>query len=284
MATSAPLVYWGRPPAGRARKACLITNPAAGPLSAKPDWRMVLDPLRRDGWWIAHQTTTGAGSAEHLAREAIRDGCQLIVVAGGDGTLNEALQPVVGTDVALGLIPVGTANILARELGIPLDPAAAARVLLDGHPRPIDVGRVQQPGKPSRYFCEMVGLGFDAAAIGAVMPEMKVALGKGAYVFSAVTASFTHRPSRMRIVVDGKRLRRLAYMFSISNTGLFGADFLKIAPEATVDDGLFHGAIFRGQSFFRAWWEFLAVAAQRLKEWTDVEFLTFSRLEVRTAR
>ena len=283
MATRTRL-YWGGASTGPAPKACLIANPAAGPSHAKPDWGLVTRTLREAGWWVSLQGTTGPGSAGILARDAVRDGCKLVVVAGGDGTINEAIQPLAGSDVVLGLIPVGTANILARELKIPLDPLAAARALVHGHPRPVDLGLVTGRSQPGRYFCEMVGIGFDAAAVGGVPPIMKTALGKGAYVFSAVTTSFTHRPSRMRLVVDGRRSRRLSFMLTICNTGLYGADFLKITPDATVDDGLLDAAIFRGQTVLSAWWEFLAIAARRLKEWTDVEFLTCRRIEVRTAR
>lgn len=277
-------VYWGREAGGPARKACLIANPAAGPAGAKPDWSLVATRLRGAGWWVSLVATTGPGSAGAIARDAVRDGSRMIVVAGGDGTINEAIQALAGSDVVLGLIPVGTANILARELKIPLSPLEAAAVLVDGHPRPIDLGLVSWPGRPGRYFCEMVGVGFDAATVSGVPPEMKTALGKGAYVVSAVTTSFTHKPSRMRLLVDGRRFRRLSFMLTISNTGLYGADFLKIRPDASVDDGLLDAAVFRGQTFFSAWWEFLAIAARRLKEWTDVEFLTFRRIEVRTAR
>ncbi len=281
---ASPHVYWGRALPGPGPKACLIVNPAAGTVRAQLDWGIVSGRLREAGWWVAQQGTTGPGSAGSIAARAVQDGCKLLVVAGGDGTINEVIQPLIGTDVALGLIPVGTANILARELGIPLDPKEAAEVLVTGHSRHIDVGKASWPGKPDRYFCEMVGIGFDAATVHGILPEMKLALGKGAYVVSAVTTSFTHRPSRMRLLIDGRRCRRLSFMLAISNTGLFGADFLKITPEATVDDGLFNAALFRGQSFLSAWWEFVAIAARHLKEWTDVEFLTFRQIEVRTAR
>ena len=95
---------------------------------------------------------------------------------------------------------------LARELKIPLDPVAAARVLVTGHTRAIDVGLLTVPGERPRYFCEMVGIGFDAALMHGILPEMKMVLGKGAFVVSAVTTSFTHRPTRLRLVIDGKRV------------------------------------------------------------------------------
>jgi diacylglycerol kinase family enzyme len=116
------------------------------------------------------------------------------------------------------------------------------------------------------------------------MLDMKEVLGKGAVVVSAVHTSFSHRHARARLVVDGRKVRRLMYMLVIANTGLFGADFLKITPEARVDDGVFHAALFKSHNFLRAWWDFLAIALRRLRELTDVDFFTCRKVEVITGR
>jgi YegS/Rv2252/BmrU family lipid kinase len=205
----------------------------------------------------------------------------MVVVAGGDGTINETVQSLVGSGATLGIIPVGTANVLARELRIPLDPVAAARTLVTGQSRPIDLGLITAHGARPRYFCEMVGIGFDAALMHGILPEMKLVLGKGAYVVSAVTTSFTHRPTRMRVVVDGRRMSRLVYMFVISNTGLYGDDFLEITPGAAVDDGLLTCTLFRSHSFWKAWWHFLGIALGRAHEMSDVEMFDCRHIEVR---
>jgi len=274
-------MYWGRAQAGPAPKACLITNPAAGPAQEKPDWRVIAGILREAGWWVAREETDGPGSAGEAAARGVADGCRLVVVAGGDGTINEAVQSLVGSEAVLGIIPVGTANVLARELRIPLDAVEAARVLTMGHPRSIDLGLITVPGERPRYFCEMVGVGFDAALMHGILPEMKQVLGKGAYVISAVSTSFTHRPVRMRLAIDGKRASRLVYMFIIANTALYGDDFLKITPDASVDDGLLTCTLFRSHSFWKAWWHFLGVALGRAHEMSDIERFDCRRLEIR---
>ncbi len=276
-----PLVYWGKPHSGTAPKACLITNPAAGPTHEKPDWRDVTGILRDAGWWVARQETEGPGYAGKIAAKAVADGCRLVVVAGGDGTINEAVQSLVGSEAALGILPVGTANVLARELKIPLDPFEAASVLVQGRARPIDLGVVAVHGEKPRYFCEMVGIGFDAALMHGILPEVKIVLGKGAYVLSAVSTSFTHKPTRMRMTIDGKRASRLVYMFVIANTGLYGADFLKVTPDASVDDGLLTCTLFRSHSFLKAWWHFLGVAVGRLHDMSDIERFDCRRIEIR---
>jgi YegS/Rv2252/BmrU family lipid kinase len=274
-------MYWGRPQAVSPHKACLITNPAAGPAHEKPDWRVIAGILREAGWWVAREETGGPGSAGALAGQAVADGSRMVVVAGGDGTINEAVQSLVGSDSVLGIIPVGTANVLARELKIPLDPVSAARVLVSGGPRAIDLGLISVQGERPRYFCEMVGIGFDAALMHGILPEVKQVLGKGAYVVSAVSTSFTHRPARVRLAIDGKRLSRLSYMLIIANTALYADDFLKITPDASVDDGLLTCTLFRSHSFWKAWWHFLGVALGRAHEMSDVERFDCRRVEIR---
>lgn len=279
--TTQPLVYWGKPQAGNAPKACLITNPAAGPTHEKPDWRIVAGILRDAGWWLARAETAGPGNAGEIASLAVADGCRMVVVAGGDGTINEAVQSLVGSEAVLGILPVGTANVLARELQIPLNPIEATKVLVHGRARPIDLGIITLEGKKPRYFCEMVGIGFDAALMHGILPEVKVVLGKGAYLLSAVSTSFTHKPTRMRMTIDGKRASRLVYMFVIANTGLYGADFLKITPDAEVDDGMLTCTLFRSHSFWKAWWHFLGVAIGRVHEMSDIERFDCRRIEIR---
>lgn len=285
MQEQAPLVYWGLPQPGSPPKACLITNPAAGPTREKPEWTVVTDLLRDAGWWTGHRETEGHGSAGAIARQAVVDGCKLVVVAGGDGTINEAVQHLVGSEAVLGIIPVGTANVLARELGIPLDPLEATKAIIHGRPRPMDLGMATRPGAKPRYFCEMVGIGFDAAMIHGILPEVKQVLGKGAYVLGAFHASITHRPARMRLTIDGKRMRRLVFLLVVSNTGLYGSDFLKITPEAAVDDGVFNVAIFRGANPFMAWYEFIfGVALKKFRDMTDVQAMVARKVEIKTAR
>ena len=126
--------------------------------------------------------TERRGDAERLAREAAASGIDLVIAAGGDGTVNEIVNGLAGVErrPVLGVLPLGTANVLARELGLPLDPAMAASALTRATPRPVHLGLVN-----GRRFTMMAGVGFDARVVAAVRPEAKHRFGRMAYVSAA---------------------------------------------------------------------------------------------------
>lgn len=157
-----------------------IVNPAAG------RGRRFAEAMA--AWTAAGRTTavvetTKRGDAERLAREAAAAGVGLVLAAGGDGTVNEVVNGLVGVAraPAIGVLPLGTANVLARELGLPLDAAAAASQLAHGRIRPVHLGLVND-----RRFVMMAGVGFDARVVAAVRPEAKQRFGRLAY--AATTA------------------------------------------------------------------------------------------------
>lgn len=137
--------------------------------------------------------TECAGSAAALAQEALRRGAEAIFACGGDGTINEVVNGIAPGGCALGILPGGTANIAAKDLGLPLDPVAAARVLVRAAPRRITLGRVtwnpaDQSGTPlcRRYFLSVAGVGFDAYVVHRLSWSFKTALGVMAYAWEAV--------------------------------------------------------------------------------------------------
>src|SRR5580704_13157891 len=150
------------------RKALLLYNP----LSGRRHGRRVNEVesaqaiLRASGVATTAAATAGPGDAAEQVKQAIRDGCDTVFACGGDGTVNDVLQGLVGSEAALAVIPLGTANSLAHDLGLPLSPTGAARASLTAKPRRIAVGRVAyqefQGGKGSRYFTVTAGVGVDA--------------------------------------------------------------------------------------------------------------------------
>ncbi|MEB3236263.1 MAG: diacylglycerol kinase family protein [Candidatus Sericytochromatia bacterium] len=282
-----PRIYWTTRPEGAAhgRRACLVHNPKAGPLTGKADWDRFVAPLRADGWELAVVPTRKAGDGEAIARMAIADGAETILVAGGDGSINEVLPVLVGTDVSLGILPVGTANVLARELGIGTDLSRALEILRGGHARRIDVGRLMRPGEPDRFFCAMTGIGFDAVSMmGEDLGLLKERLGRGAFALTAMRTSLHHRPSRLTLEVDGKRQRQLVYMMIVANTAFYGVDFLKVTPEASISDGELDVAILRSRSFLEAWRDFFGIAIGRVRNLPTYETLRCKRLTVRSGK
>lgn len=172
----------------------IIFNPVAGGFA----WRRleaVQRALAAQGVRSRALATEHAGHALELARGAA--GCDRVAVYGGDGTLNQVANGLAGRDLPLALLPGGTANVMAHELGLAREPVAAARQLLAGRIEPVRPGRLD-----SRLFLLMAGFGFDGAAVHGVSPRLKAWAGKGAYVWSGVQALLGVHP-RVRLLQEG---------------------------------------------------------------------------------
>jgi YegS/Rv2252/BmrU family lipid kinase len=171
------------------RRVALIYNPASGQHS----WRRhaaidkALDLLRAAGVEAKAHETIAPGSAGVLAGEAVRHGYDTVIACGGDGTVHEVLQSLVGTTVALGVVPLGTANALAADLGLHTSPAKAVRKLLTAEPVRISVGRISYQDASgatgSRYFTVTAGVGADALFISRLNPALKRRIGYIVYLF-----------------------------------------------------------------------------------------------------
>jgi len=182
--------------------------------------------------------------ATELARRAIDDGCLLVVAIGGDGTLNEVAASLVGTPIALGLIPCGSGNGLGRHLGIPGPGKGAFRNLLAGKPRAIDTGSVN--GLP---FFNTMGIGFDAEISHRF--NRLVHRGLEAYARTAISAFFRFRPQVCTIRNGQSSLATSAFIVSISNSDQYGNDCF-IAPGAQVDDGRLDVTVVKKVNLFNA--------------------------------
>ncbi len=166
----------------------------------------------------------------------MREGVSRVVVHGGDGTINEALQALVGSPTALGVWPAGTANVLARELGLPRERAAVADVLARACTRRVSVGRAGE-----RYFLLMAGIGLDAAALRRVSPTLKRVVGEGAYWMAGLRQLADWHPARFVVDVAGERHR--ATFAVVANASLYGGG-LRFAPHARMDDDLLDLCLF----------------------------------------
>lgn len=160
----------------------IIFNPAAHGEKTRRA-RRFLDQLRDPD--IDVRVTRAPGEAAALAAAAQSEGATAIIAAGGDGTLNEVVNGVAPSDTPIGLIPLGTANVFARELGLPLRPRAAWDCIRDGTIRRVDLGFIERAGQ-RRYFVQLAGIGFDAAAVRAARWEQKKRLGPLAYVLAGL--------------------------------------------------------------------------------------------------
>lgn len=234
------------PERGTAPRATLIYNPAAGHRFGPGDLDAAHAALERHGWTVRREATSGPGAATILAYEAVQRGDDAVIVAGGDGTINEAIQALAGTPVALGALPVGTVNVWAREIGLPLYPASAAEALTGGEVRHIDLGRAGE-----RYFLLMAGAGFDGAVTGLVEPRLKRRVGRWAYVVAGARLALRYGGAEAALEMDGGTLRCRLLLAVIGNTRLY-AGRMTLTGSALADDGLLDVVVFPGRHLWHA--------------------------------
>jgi YegS/Rv2252/BmrU family lipid kinase len=179
--------------------------------------------------------------ARAAARAAVREGCEVVVAAGGDGTVGTIGFELAGTATALGILPLGSAMNIARSLDIPRDPDAAADIIATGRVREIDVGIAN--GRP---FLEVGSVGINAAILGEAHRFDEGHFGSFVGLLRAV---IRYRPARMRITLDDRAIATRALMVAVANAPYTGIGFT-FAPDASLDDGLLDVRVFDGFSKF----------------------------------
>lgn len=255
-------------------KALVIVNPAARNLPSRREMARVADVLVEAGWEARWQETAAPGHASELAARAAAEGCSLVLVCGGDGTLREAACGLAGTTTALAPIPAGTVNIWARETGIPLRAEAAVRAVVTGERRPVDLGRAG-----SQHFLLMAGLGLDGHIARRVGPRAKRRLGAAAYAITAVVESLRWRGRPLTVRADGEAISARALMLVAGNTRNY-AGLVHVTPLARVDDGLLDVCLFQGEGLRHILLHVLLVALGRHLRSRLVVYRQVRRLEL----
>jgi diacylglycerol kinase (ATP) len=211
-----------------ARSVRIIYNPGAGRSRGRSQAvSHMVELLQRRGLRVDAHATSAPGDATRLSREALAAGADLVVVHGGDGTVNEAMQPLVGGSTALAVWPGGTANVLMRELGLPRNPERVADMIAAGRTRRVTVGRAGE-----RYFLLMAGVGLDAALVREVNPRLKRLAGQGAFWFAALQQFVRWEPRRFLVEVEGRRYE--ATFALLANAACY-AGAMRIAPHASME-------------------------------------------------
>lgn len=190
------------------------------------------------------EATQAAGHATELAKRAVHEGYDLVIVMGGDGTINEAVNGLAGSDVTLGVIPHGTANVFALEMNLPIEVEAACRVIASSQRRQIDLGLVN-----SRYFICMLGVGFDAHVLKKADSKLKGIYGALAYIFVGVMELFIYRFRHIELKLDDQPLTRKGYYAMVLNGRYYGGK-LVLAPNANSSDGYLDVCIFKDKNIF----------------------------------
>jgi YegS/Rv2252/BmrU family lipid kinase len=223
--------------AGRMRRAAVVVHP--GKHHDLVGFRAVVVNAMADLGWAAPLwlETSPDDTGERLAGEAVRSGVDLVIASGGDGTVIACASGVSGTGIPLGVLPSGTGNLLARNLGLPLDLDEALAIALTGAQRRLDVGVVNE-----RPFVVMAGLGFDAEMIASAGEGLKRLAGWAAYAVSALRHLWD-RPTRVVLRADGgPPLRRWASAVIVGNVGTLQGN-VRLLPDAAPDDGVLDVAV-----------------------------------------
>ncbi len=226
-------------------RTCVIFNPTARGDKARR-FRRHLDEIARG---CTLKLTGAAGDARRLAAEAVNEGFEIVVAAGGDGTMNEVLNGIAAMPngferARLGVLPLGTVNVFAHELGIPTRLEGAWRTILAAHETLIDLPQVEFNGgngtTQRRWFAQLAGAGLDARAIELVQWQLKKKVGPLAYVLAGLHA--LARPATKITVTDGIRTM-VGELILIGNGRLFGGSY-RVFPEADLRDGLLEVCVF----------------------------------------
>lgn len=253
------------------RRLLVVFNPAAGG-ERRTRYAQMLAALQARGCDVTTIETKAPGHAEEIARNASPDDVDVIVAGGGDGTVNEIVNGLAGKPIALGLMPLGTANVLADELKIPREPAALARVLAEGPVRTIHAGLAN-----GRRFCMMAGTGFDARVVAGVSLPLKKVIGPLAYVVQTARLAFTDRFIGCDLVIDG--VPHSAISAVVCKGRHYGGPFVAV-PAATVHDDLFHVILMKGRGWTSVLRYGLALMRGRLDKLSDVQIIAARSVEI----
>jgi diacylglycerol kinase (ATP) len=217
------------------KRARVIYNPTSGREAFRKHLPDVLEILENAGYETSTHATTGAGDAVKAAQIAVSRRYDIVIAAGGDGTINEVVNGLAEQEYRpkLGIIPVGTTNDFARALQIPRDIIAATEIIAKGDSIPIDIGRMND-----RYFINIAGGGQLTELTYDVPSKLKTMLGQLAYYLKGIEMLPGLKATQLRIEYDGKLFEGEAMLFLVGLTNSIGG-FEKLAPLSSINDGMF---------------------------------------------
>ena len=264
--------------ASQSRRCAVIYNPTK--ISDK--FRALVEEcVQRKGWgntlWLETSVEDPGGA---VTRQAVAAHVDLVIAAGGDGTIRVVADALAQTGIPLGLIPAGTGNLLARNLDLPLEEVDAIEVALSGHIRQVDLVKIIVDDRAPEHFAVMAGIGVDAMIMDETDEGLKDKVGSAAY-FVAAGKALGRLPVRMTVQLDGNRpVRRRAMLCVIGNVGTLRAN-LTLIPGARPDDGLLDVYIASPRRF-RHWVKIaLRLMTRRAKKDDQVDQHTGTRVRIK---
>jgi diacylglycerol kinase (ATP) len=227
------------------RRILFIINPRSGTGKQKKAERLIHTLFRHDCWDYSIVFTSRAGEAPEISSKAAEEGYEAVVAVGGDGTINEVARGLAGSKTALGIVPVGSGNGLARYLGISVRPEKALKTIRRFRMRDIDTASLN-----GHMFVSIAGTGFDAY-VAEQFSKSKIR-GLWAYLRIAISAYMFYQPKRYKLIIDGKVMKRRAFLISFANSDQFGFN-VTIAPGAKIDDGMIDVCLLRKPRIYIAY-------------------------------
>ncbi len=239
--------------------AAIVVNPASANGTTGKRWPEMAEVIRREGISFEHRFTESPGHATEIARQFLKDGHDLIIAVGGDGTTNEVINgffdhdhKMVRPEAAVSFISGGTGRDLIRTIGIPTDTAEAVRHIVNSPVHSVDLGRasfINNQGLPEvRYFINVAGLGLDGATVDRVNKTSKALGGFISFLWATVVTLILYKNQDMRISVDGEEVCNEPVTVVVFGNGRYFGSGMCIAPNALVDDGLFDIVILKDLS------------------------------------
>jgi YegS/Rv2252/BmrU family lipid kinase len=261
------------------RRALVILNPTSGQHEAQDTQERIEIRLREGEIDFEVRTTSGAGEALAWAEAAPVEGFDLVLAAGGDGTIMEAMSGLIRAkaDVPLAQLPVGTANLLARALDIPTDLDESLDVIFSGRVERLDVGYLPDQ---ERYFALVAGCGYDARLIADATRDLKNVLGFAAYIVSGVKNLFSLRRAHIEMTVDGERRLFRANTVMIVNVGQISDAGPKLGANIHPHDGKLDVIVATSASVFGALRILFRILTGRFEGHSDLHYLSVEKVTI----
>lgn len=249
----------------------IILNPAAKSERAKESWEKI-ESLARGSASIV--TTSEPGEAREISARAAERGTRIVVAAGGDGTINEVVNGLAGSETALGILPVGTMNVFATELGVPTRLQEAWRLIQHGNMRVVDLARANR-----HYFVQLAGAGLDAQVVKETTWTSKRNFGPLSYLYSTAQIAARKPP----VLVAESDERTVEGSFVLVGNGRFYGGALEVFKRARVDDGLLDVLVFKKVGHLDLARYFAHIVMGKLTDLSDVVYFQARKVQVWSA-
>lgn len=258
---------------GKRIKACLICNPFAGKIKNNLKViELIISYFKNEAYEINKMLTNGPLTAMEIAKEEAKKATDVIVVLGGDGTINEVANGIYGSESALMIIPMGTANLLAHHIKLPTKIQSALKAYKNSDVIKINIGKANE-----RFFLLMVGVGFDGHIISKITPSIKLKYGKLAYTYYSIKESFLYQYPLFSVKINNKEISSSFAVISLSKeyAGLFS-----LTPDANITKNYFQICLFHRRGALSFWKYFLFALIQKHNKLSDVTLTLSDNLEI----